>query len=51
MKRLAAVFGVLVVLGLVYLVSAWLVVMNTDACWWPWHDVLPGTGHLCSIGM
>ena len=33
-----------------YLIVAWLVVMNTEACWWPWSDILPGPEELCSIG-
>lgn len=34
-----------------YLVAAWLITMNSDACWYPWHDVLPGEEHLCGLGM
>jgi len=51
MGRSIAIVG-LVIAGLVfYLVVAWLVFKSTDACWWPWHDILPGKAHLCSIGM
>lgn len=46
--RLLLVVGVVFV---IYLLIAWLVVRNTEACWWPWHDILSGKPHLCSIGM
>jgi hypothetical protein len=51
MGRSIAIVGLVIAGSLVYLATAWLVVMATDACWWPWHDILPGEAQLCSIGM
>jgi len=57
-EQQAEVFRRFLMIGLVtgllfagYLVVAWVVVMNTKACWWPWSDILPGPEELCSIGM
>lgn len=56
-QRPAALLRGLLTIGLVtgllllgYFIVAWLVVMNTEACWWPWSDILPGPEELCSIG-
>jgi hypothetical protein len=51
MKRYLWLALSVAVLAAVYLGIAWVVVKNTDACWWPWHDILPGNAHLCSVGM
>ena len=57
MQQLPTVFRrvltILLIIGLVLLgnlIVAWLVVMNTDACWWPWSDILNGPEELCSLG-
>lgn len=51
-SRRKLVCGLIVFVGTVvpYLVTAWLVTMNSDACWYPWHDVLPSAEHLCGLG-
>ena len=41
----------LFVLLILWWAAAWLLVMNTDLCVWPWSDILPGPEELCSIGM
>ena len=51
MRDFLVLTAVIAVLSVTYMITAWLVVMNTDECWWPWHDILPGKGYLCSIGM
>jgi len=51
-KRIYAVAAALAVALIVYLAVAWLVVMNTDACWWPWQELRFPDGHVtCISGM
>ena len=49
--KLGRAILVLMGAGVLYLGVAWLVTMNSGACWYPWHDVLPDAGHHCGLGM
>ncbi|MDP9066719.1 MAG: hypothetical protein M3N53_00020 [Actinomycetota bacterium] len=50
--KTARVLKALLLLALVlflYLATAWIVVMNTDACWWPWQELrFPDARTLCT---
>ena len=50
MRDFLVLIAVVAVLSVAYLITAYLVVMNTDECWLPWHDILPGKEYLCSLG-
>ena len=52
MARLALASAFMTIVFIAYLALAWMVVMNTDACWWPWQELtFPGGRGRCTLGM